>query len=111
MIRHRVNLRAALKSPACSTALVSLLLSLKETGCYISYLAVNIFFYKKLEVECVVVINGDEHVFGVGLVGFFFWSGLTDLSYLSKHQNGNMENECASFIRNYCGPPYCFGVI
>lgn len=84
---------------------ISLLLSQKEAGSYISYLSVNIFFYKKLEDGCVVFINSEEHVVFVCCcfpVPCVLSNGF--LSYLSKHQNSNTGNECASFIRNYCGP-------
>lgn len=65
-----VSLHAALEPRTRHGAFVPLPLSLKETGCCISYLSLNIFFYKKLEVKCVVLIDRDEHVFGVFPFGF-----------------------------------------
>lgn len=84
---------------------ISLPLSQKEAGSYNSYLSVNIFFYKKLEVGCVVFINSEEHV--VCVCCYFPVPPVLStrfLSYLVKHQNNNTGNECASFIRNYWGP-------
>lgn len=54
---------------------VSVLLSLKETGCSISYFSVNILFCKKLEAERCLPKQGWTCVC---LFLFFPWAGVTD---------------------------------